>query len=171
MKPNVIYLIVSGAGSARYVPELIDGLATLGLPVYTLLTENADRVISPFQLSKHPGHRLVDGYFDPAIDPDRPPGLTVVAPATFNTVNKLGQGIADTLAHSLVAEAIGGDWPVVVVPAVNAPLANHPRFGESLTTLAAWGVTIVPLQGEGPTMTMAAVPDIVAAAKAVIGRQ
>lgn len=171
MKAEVIYLIVAGASAAQHVPNLIGQLTTLKLPLYTLLTENAERVINPFQLAQLPGQRLLDSYFDPALMPERVPGLTLVAPATFNTVNKLGQGIADTLAHSLVAEAIGGGWPVVVAPAVNAMLANHPRFNDSLKTLTRWGVTIVPLQGEGPDRKMAAVPDIVAAVKMVIGRR
>jgi phosphopantothenoylcysteine synthetase/decarboxylase len=167
INPEVIYLIISGSEAARQVPQLLAELTTFERPLYTLLTENAASVISPLHLAEQPGHHLIDSYFDPALLPDRKPGLVLVAPATFNTVNKISQGIADTLAHSLVAEAIGAGWPVVIAPAVNAALANHPQFALSWQTLAHWGVTLVPTRSDGATLKMAAVSSIVAAVQAV----
>lgn len=162
---KVIYYIISGSEAARYVPALIAGLSQFECPLYTLLTDNASTVISPFQLVEQPGHTLIDSYFAPALLPDRAPGLTLVAPATFNTLNKISQGIADTLAHSLVAEAIGAGWPVVIAPAVNTALANHPQFARSVETLQSWGATILPLQTEGESRKMATVEAIIAAVK------
>ena len=171
---EVIYLVISGSQAVVEVPQLIPALGQFNRPLYTLLTENARRVLSPFHLTEIPGHRLIDSYFDPALMPDRAPGLTLVAPATFNTVNKMGQGIADTLAHSLVAEAIGAGWPVVVAPAVNTPLADHPQLNRSLETLRGWGVTIVPPRlveatgRSGQVLTMATVADILAAVESAL---
>lgn len=161
--PKVIYLIISGAISTDFAPNLIRELTQFNLPIYTFMTDNASRLISPRQLAEQPGHRLVEGYFDPSLAEEREPGLTLVAPATFNTVNKLSQGIADTLAHSLAAEAIGASWPVIVAPAVNAHLAHHPRFNHSLDTLRGWGVTICELHQAGDMMQMASIETIIAA--------
>jgi phosphopantothenoylcysteine synthetase/decarboxylase len=162
---EVIYHIISGSEAARYVPELIAGLSQFERPLYTLLTDNAATVISPWQVVEQPGHTLLDSYFAPALLPDRAPGLTLVAPATFNTLNKISQGIADTLAHSLVAEAIGAGWPLVIAPAVNAALANHPQFTRSVETLQRWGAIVLPLQTDGEARKMASVTTILNAVK------
>lgn len=161
--PKVIYLIISGAVSTPFTPDLIRELTQFDLPIYTFLTDNASRLISPWQLAEQSGHRLVEGYFDPSLAGEREPGLTLVAPATFNTVNKLSQGIADTLAHSLAAEAVGAGWPVIVAPAVNTHLANHPRFNQSLDILRGWGVTICGPHHTGDMMQMASIETIIAA--------
>ncbi len=163
---KAIYLVVSGASSARIVPDLLEELPQFELPVYTILTENAPNVISPYNLVDQQGHTLIDSYFDPVMVDERAPGLTIVAPATFNTLNKISQGIADTLAHSLVAEAIGAGWPVIVAPSMNQALFNHPRVATSVKTLRAWGVTILEPLPEGDLLMMASVEKIINAVKA-----
>jgi phosphopantothenoylcysteine synthetase/decarboxylase len=165
---QVIYLIVSGAGAARIAPNLLKELSQFSLPVYTFLTKSAHRIINPDQLAGQPGHRLVESYFDPVLLNGRAPGLTLVVPATFNTLNKISQGIADTLPHSLVAEAIGAGWPVVIAPAMNRALANHPRTVQSLKTLQQWGVTLLELQPQGEELAMAPLEEIVSTVKTIL---
>ncbi len=162
---NAVYLIVSGASAARSAPQLIKELAQFKLPIYTLLTENAQRILSPYHLADLEGHTLIDSYFHHALAEGRTPGLTLVAPATFNTLNKIAQGIADTLAHSLVAEAIGANWPVIVAPSMNPALANHPQVAQSLKNLQRWGVTVVEPYLEGDLLVMASTQKIIAAIK------
>jgi phosphopantothenoylcysteine synthetase/decarboxylase len=164
--PQAIYLIVSGAGAARFTPALLQQLPSFGLPIYTFLTEGAQRLISPAELAALPGHRLVDSYFDPILLNGRAPGLTMVAPATFNTLNKISQGIADSLPHSLAAEAIGAGWPVIVAPAMNRALANHPQAQQSRQTLQQWGVTLLEA---GPEGEIAPLETIIAAVKTILG--
>ena len=161
IQPEVIYLIVSGAASARFVPDLLEQLPQFELPIYTLMTDNAQRLISPRELAILPGHRFIDSYFDHTMFNARQSGLTLVAPATFNTFNKIGHGLADTLAHSLVAEAIGADWPVIIAPSVNPGLGNHPQFKRSLATLREWGVTVLEPRREGELLLMASIEEIV----------
>jgi phosphopantothenoylcysteine synthetase/decarboxylase len=151
---------VSGASSARCVPDLLEELTKLGLPVYTILTNNAHNLLSPYNLADQTGHTLLDSYFDPVLLNNRPPGLTLVAPATFNTLNKISQGIADTLAHSLIAEAIGAGWPVIIAPSMNPALANHPRAVQSLKTLKQWGVTVLESHTEKELLVMASEKEI-----------
>ena len=80
--------------------------------------------------------------------------MVLFAPCSFNSLNKLAHGIADSLALSVVAEAIGRRTPVIVGPSLNAPLLNHPQAQTSLKVLPSWGVTIVPPvdEGEGPRL-------------------
>ena len=61
-----------------------------------------------------------------------PPDAMLVAPMTYNTVNKWAAGIADTFALGLLAETIGGDIPVTVVPWAKSALTRHPAFGRSI---------------------------------------
>ncbi len=141
---DTAYLIITGAGVAGAVaPELIAGLAARFPTVLTIPTPNAARVIDRGALGRLPGHRIVESYFDAAIIPRPPEGLVLVAPCGFNSLNKLAGGIADTLALSVAAEAIGRGTPVIVAIACNAPLWAHPRAGESAATLRRWGCTVL----------------------------
>jgi phosphopantothenoylcysteine synthetase/decarboxylase len=67
----------------------------------------------------------------------------IVAPATFNTINKLAAGISDTYALTVVNEAIGRGSRVVVVPFVNADLARRPVFGRSIQALRDEGARVI----------------------------
>lgn len=165
---SAIYVVASGASSARCLPDLIGELVKLDLPVYTVLSDNAPSIISPYHLADLQGHTFVDSYFDPVLLDGREPCLTLVVPATFNTLNKVSQGIADSLAHSLAAEAIGAGWPVIVAPSMNPALANHPQVAKSLTTLREWGVTVFEPQAEGDLLMMASLEIIIAAAAAAL---
>lgn len=80
--------------------------------------------------------------------PDQPkrlprPDAVILAPATFNTTNKLATGIADTYALSAMCEALGDQKPFVLVPFVNQRLAGHPAWLASLAVLRYAGVTLV----------------------------
>jgi phosphopantothenoylcysteine decarboxylase / phosphopantothenate---cysteine ligase len=151
---ELAYLVVTGTTSATRAPELIAGLRGLVSEIITLMTPNARRVISPWELASLDGHQVVESYFDRLIRPRPRPGLVLVAPCSFNSLNKLAAGIADNLALSVAAEAIGRQTPVVVAPSVNQPLLDHPRTAESCATLQGWGVSIVPPEdhGDGPRL-------------------
>jgi hypothetical protein len=71
------------------------------------------------------------------------PDAIIVAPATFNTINKWEAGIADTLALGLLCEATGRGLPVVVLPYLNAAQAEHPALGEGIERLRRLGVRVL----------------------------
>ena len=157
------YLIVTGASVARRTPEVLRALAPAAGRVLTLLTPGARRVISPRELALVPGHQIVESYFDAAILPRPAPGVVVIAPCTFNTLNKLAAGITDNLALSIAAQAIGRRTPLIVAIAVNTPLWTHPRTQESAATLRGWGCMVLdPIATDG-TLTMVS-PETIAAA-------
>lgn len=152
---DLAYLLLSGAATAARCPELLRGLLELGFAgVIAIPTPNASRVIAPRDLAEVEGVRVVESYFDRAIRPRPPRGVVLFAPCSFNSLNKLAQGIADNLALSVAAEAIGRGTPVIVGPSLNAPLLRHPSAQASLRTLPAWHVTIVPPvdTGDGPRL-------------------
>jgi phosphopantothenoylcysteine synthetase/decarboxylase len=152
---DVAYLVLSGTTTAARCPELLRGLVGLGFStVIAIPTPNASRVIALRELADIEGVQVVESYFDLAIRPRPPRGVVMFAPCSFNSLNKLAHGIADNLALSVVAEAIGRGTPVIVGPSLNAPLLNHPEARASLERLPGWGVTIVPPvdEGEGPRL-------------------
>lgn len=152
---DVAYLMLSGTTTAARGTELLSGLAGLGFAtVIAIPTPNAARVIAQRELADVKGAQVVESYFDLAIRPRPPRGVVLFAPCSFNSLNKLAHGIADNLALSVVAEAIGRGTPVIVGPSLNQPLLDHPMARASLRTLPGWGVTIVPPAdtGEGPRL-------------------
>jgi phosphopantothenoylcysteine synthetase/decarboxylase len=151
---ELAYLVVTGTTTAARAPDLVRGLLELVPRVITLCTPNSARVIAPRDLSVIPGNRVVESYFDEAILPRPPLGLVLVAPCSFNSLNKLAAGSADNLALSVVAEAIGSGTPVVVAPSFNEPLLRHPRTPASIATLRSWGVLVIePVDsGNGPRL-------------------
>ncbi|MFZ3234602.1 MAG: flavoprotein [Stellaceae bacterium] len=157
---DVAYLVLSGTTTAARGPELLRGLVSVGFAtVIALPTPNAARVVAVRDLADVEGAQVVESYFDLAIRPRPPRGIVLFAPCSFNSLNKLAHGIADNLALSLVAEAIGRGTPVIVGPSLNAPLLNHPEARASLAKLPGWGVTVVPPvdDGEGPRLAPTAV--------------
>lgn len=141
---DTVYLLLSGTTTAQRCPEILAGLRGLGFSqVIAIPTPNASRVIAARELADIPGAQVVESYFDLAIRPRPPFGVVLFAPCSFNSLNKLAGGIADNLALSVAAEAIGRGTPVIVAPSLNKPLLDHPIARASLRTLPSWGVTIV----------------------------
>src|SRR5260370_656908 len=148
-------VVVRGTTTAARCPELLRGLVGLGFStVIAIPTPNASRVIALRDLADVEGAQVVESYFDLAIRPRPPRGVVLFAPCSFNSLNKLAHGIADNLALSVVAEAIGRGTPMIVGPSLNAPLLAHPEAQASLRKLGSWRVTIVPPvdEGEGPRL-------------------
>jgi phosphopantothenoylcysteine decarboxylase len=155
----IAYLVLSGTTTASRCPDLLRGLVELGFAtVIVIPTPNASRVIALRELADVQGVQVIESYFDLAIRPRPPRGVVLFAPCSFNSLNKLAHGIADNLALSVVAEAIGRGTPVIVGPSLNQPLMDHPQAQASLRTLPAWHVTIVPPidEGDGPRLAPSA---------------
>ncbi len=163
---SVAYLILSGTTTAARCPEILAGLVALGFPrVIAIPTPNASRTVSSRELAEVPGAQVVESYYDLAIRPRPPVGVVLFAPCSFNSLNKLAAGIADTLALSVAAEAIGRRTPVIVAPSLNQPLLDHPAARLSLKTLASWGAIIVPPVDEGLGPRLAATERLLAAVR------
>jgi phosphopantothenoylcysteine synthetase/decarboxylase len=152
---DVAYLVLSGTATATRCPDLLRGLVGLGFStVLALPTPNAARVIAARDLADVGRVQVVESYFDAVIRPRPPRGVVLFAPCSFNSLNKLAHGIADNLALSVTAEAIGRKTPVIVGLSLSQPLLDHPMARASLSVLATWGVVIVPPvdDGAGPRL-------------------
>jgi phosphopantothenoylcysteine synthetase/decarboxylase len=120
--------------------------------VRLIATPSAVAFLDVSALEAQTGHAVRSE--EPAVAAGGPAGslpaadAIVVAPATYNTINKWARGISDNYALGILAEAIGLGIPIVVLPFVNAALAAHPAFGRGVATLRDAGVSIVLGPGE-----------------------
>ncbi len=97
------------------------------------------------QLTTLTGHSVRSNYKLPGeVDALPKANALLVMPATFNTINKWAGGIADTLAVSILCEALGrGTTPMIAVPCLKMDLVRHPIFPKNIAFLKEYGVTIL----------------------------
>ena len=161
MTSLTVFLFVSGAGSCAVVPELLRGLLGGGATVYSVLTPNVATVTDPASLMDVPGNRWITDYGQPPLD-TYPFGVQLVAPCTFNTLNKIALGIADNLATAMISDAIGAGCRVVIAPGMNRGQWANPRVRTSTEVLAQWGCEIIAPQEHEGRLTLAPVERILA---------
>jgi len=136
-------VVVCGAAPTADVGVLVRLAQQHSWEVRAIPTPDALSFVDAAELESMTGNAVEVGYRSPSdVRPPRPDAV-IVAPATFNTVNKAALGITDTHALGVIAEAIGREIPVVMVPWVNAPLAGRAPFRRSLAQLRDEGVRIV----------------------------
>jgi phosphopantothenoylcysteine synthetase/decarboxylase len=141
-------IVVCGAPPTADVRALVRLAQQRLWRVRVIPTPDALSFVDAAVLAAMTGNQVEVGYRSPS-DPRPPrPDAVIVAPATFNTVNKVALGITDTHALGVIAEAIGRQVPVVMVPWVNAPLAAREPFRRSVEQLRAEGVSVVLLRDD-----------------------
>jgi phosphopantothenoylcysteine synthetase/decarboxylase len=142
--PRVLYVIACGGRPAGDLPDFVRHAQALEWDVCVITTPSGMKFIDADQLARLTGHPVRSDYKRPD-EPDvlPPPDVLVVAPATFNTINKLAAGISDTLALGLLNEALGAGLPIIAVPFPNQMLARHPAFTASIAKLKQWGVHLI----------------------------
>ncbi|MEW2048859.1 flavoprotein [Streptomyces sp. NPDC005476] len=141
-QPPFLYVVVCAAGVAADVGRLITAAQEREWQVGVIATPHAmNGFFDTAAVEAQTGRPIRSAWRRPG-DP-RPfpePDAVVVAPATFNTVNKWAAGIADTLALGTLCEVSGLGIPLGVLPCVNETLAGHPAYRDSLIRLRAMGV-------------------------------
>lgn len=141
----VLYVIACGARPAADLPGFLTWAAREGWDCCVILTPAARSFADAARLEDLTGHPVRHDYKQPE-DPDVlpfPPDAYVVAPATFNTVNKWAAGISDTLALGLLNEGLAWGKPMTAVPNPNQTLARHPAFTRSVGFLRDNGVRVL----------------------------
>lgn len=144
---KTVVLGVGGGIAAYKSAALCSLLVKSGFRVEVLMTEHATRFIQPvtFQaLSKNPV--VVDTFHEP--DPSQIAHIAiadradvfVIAPATANLLAKLALGIADDMVSTT---ALAVTAPVIVAPAMNVHMYNHPAVQANLSLLRQRGVIVV----------------------------
>jgi phosphopantothenoylcysteine decarboxylase/phosphopantothenate--cysteine ligase len=144
--PTVV-LGVTGCIGAYKACEVLRELQKRGLDVRVVMTASATRFVTPMTfeaLSQHPV--FVDQFVLGAQGEIQHIGLAdaadllLVAPATANTLGKLARGIADDALSTLYTATRA---PVLVAPAMNVNMFDHPAVVENLEILRSRGVGVI----------------------------
>ncbi|SDZ06709.1 Flavoprotein [Micromonospora pattaloongensis] len=140
----VLYVVACGGRAAGELAPFVKAVQDEGWDVCVVATPSALKFMNAGDLADLTGHPVRHDYKHPD-EPDvlPPPDAMIVAPATFNTINKWAYGGSDTLALGLLNEAVGLGLPLAVAPTPNAALARHPAFAESVARLRSWGVAVL----------------------------
>lgn len=148
-----ILLIIGGGIAAFKSLDLIRRLRERGATVTPVLTRAGEEFVTPLSVSALAGARLYRDLFDLTdeaemghIQLSRVADLIVVAPATADLMAKMAQGRAEDLASTLL---LATDTPVLVAPAMNVRMWQHPATQRNLATLHADGIRFVgPNEGD-----------------------
>jgi len=171
-----ILLIISGGIAAYKSLELIRRLRERGAAVRCIMTAAAQQFVTPLAVSALAAEKaytdlwsLTDesemGHLRLAQEAD----LVVVAPATADLLARMAMGLADDLASTAL---LATDKPILVAPAMNVRMWQHPATQENVARLDARGVRRIgpnagPLaEGESGMGRLAEPLEIVAAIEA-----
>jgi phosphopantothenoylcysteine synthetase/decarboxylase len=143
-RARFLYLVVCAAPAASGVADFVRLAQGAGWRMRVIATPMGMRFVDADQLAELSGDRVRVDFRMPGEADELPPAdAVVVAPATFNTVNKWAAGIADTFAAGLLCELTGVGVPIVAVPLVKDALAKHVAFAQSLDVLRGMGVRVL----------------------------
>jgi phosphopantothenoylcysteine decarboxylase/phosphopantothenate--cysteine ligase len=148
-----ILLIVGGGIAAYKAAEMIRLLRRQGHSVTPVLTVGGAHFVTPMSLAalaESPVYTSLWDLKDEAemghIQLSRAADLVLVCPATADLIARMAAGVADDLATTLL---LATDKPVVVVPAMNVRMWQHPATVRNVACLRADGITVLE-PDEGP---------------------
>ncbi len=181
--PFKVTLGVTGGIAAYKAVEIVRALQQHGLDVHVVMTSAAEEFVRPLTFASLTGHRVItsmwgtETYAEDGIGhiaEAQSTGLLLVAPATAHTLAKFAHGLADDFLSTLYLATTA---PVLVAPAMNVNMWNHPATQSNLEILRQRGVEMIApgsgylacgMTGSG---RLAAIESIVAAVLTRIDRQ
>jgi phosphopantothenoylcysteine synthetase/decarboxylase len=143
-----LYVIVCGAGPASKVGRLVDLAQQRSWNVQIIATPASLKFIDVAALETQTRRPVRSQYRAPGEPRSPKADAIIVAPATYNTINKWAAGISDTYALGILAESPGLGIPTVVLPFVNSALAGRRIFQRSVDELQHERVRILLGPGE-----------------------
>lgn len=144
MNSEVLYSVACGAGPASHITTFVALAQAQGWDVCCIATPAAVRHFLDIPtLEQRTQHQVRHDYSVEGDESFPRADAIVVAPATYNTINKWAAGITDTYALNMLAELTGLGVPSVVLPFVNTALAANPVFDRSVGILRESGITVL----------------------------
>lgn len=145
---------ITGSIAAYKTASLIRLFKKAGAEVKVVVTENAllfigektletlsnnPVYVDTFQKRQETGHISLADWAD----------VFVIAPASANTISKIGTGIADNLLTSIACAYLGKEKPFYIAPGMNEGMWKNPAVQENVSKLVRYGVKIIgPIEGE-----------------------
>ena len=141
-----ILLGVTGSIAAYKAADLASKLTQAGAKVDVLLTGAGEKFVTPLTYQSVTGRRAyidADLWGNEAhvlhVSFGKTADLLVIAPCTADTMAKLAHGIADNL---LTVTALAATCPILIAPAMDGGMFDHPATQENLATLLSRGVLV-----------------------------
>lgn len=144
-KPAIIVAVTGGIAAFKSA-ALTSQLVQQGFSVTVVMTPSAEKFVGAATFRALTGKPVVTDRYDPAfalgahIELARSHSLLCVAPATANFIGKAANGIADDLLSTLYLCFTGR---VVVAPAMNVEMWNHPAVKRNIEQLREDGVDLI----------------------------
>jgi phosphopantothenoylcysteine decarboxylase/phosphopantothenate--cysteine ligase len=147
-----ITLGVSGGIACYKSAELVRLFTERGHAVQVVMTDNAQKFISPLTFAALTGKKVITGLFSEAsgeavldsaiehIGIAQQTEVLVIAPATANVLARFANGLSDDF---LTTTYLAYSGPVVVAPAMNTVMWDHPATRKNIATLRERGVRVV----------------------------
>ena len=151
LKGKTVLLGVTGSIAAYKAADLASRLMKQHAQVHVIMTENAAKFISPITFETLTNRKCITDTFDRNYPSDLPvevehialakkADLVIVAPATANIIAKMAYGIADDMLSTTL---LACTCPVLVSPAMNTKMYEHPATQANLAVLRQRGVKII----------------------------
>ena len=142
-----IVLGVTGSIAAYKSAELASLLVKQGHNVFVVMTQDAAEFITPLTLQTLSKNPVTTSFFDEKenwrpghIELADRANLLLIAPATANIIAELAHGLAN---HPLTAIALATRAPILLAPAMNGKMWEHPATEENVRTLKSRGVDFI----------------------------
>lgn len=148
---KTILVGITGGIAAYKACELVSRLKKLGAEVHVVMTANACRLVHQATLRTLSQNHVATDVFE-EIDASqvthialaKAADLVVIAPASANVIAKLAHGIADDM---LTTTLLATKAPLLIAPAMNTVMYQHPATQENLKTLVARGAMLIGPEG------------------------
>jgi phosphopantothenoylcysteine decarboxylase/phosphopantothenate--cysteine ligase len=142
-----VLLGVTGCIGAYKAAEILRGLQQAGVDVRVVMTKHATEFVQPLTFEALSGQPVIVEMFERPnyatiehIAVARAADLLLVAPATANVIAKFAHGIADDFLSTVY---LSNTKPVMLAPAMNVEMWNHPATRENIETLRKRGALLV----------------------------
>jgi phosphopantothenoylcysteine decarboxylase/phosphopantothenate--cysteine ligase len=152
MNGKKILVGVTGGIAAYKTPLLVRLLIKAGAEVKVIVSNDALDFVTPLTLSTVSKNPVVSSFSDKNgtwnnhVELGLWADVFVVAPATANTIGKMANGICDNI---LLATYLSARCPVVLAPAMDLDMLQHPSVRNNLKTISGYGNKIIePTDGE-----------------------
>jgi phosphopantothenoylcysteine decarboxylase len=145
--PKCVVLGVTGSIAAYKSAELASLLVKQGHDVFVVMTQDATEFITPLTLQTLSKNPVMTSFYDEK-DNWRPghialadrANLLLIAPATANVIAELAHGLAN---HPLAAIALATRAPILLAPAMNGKMWDHPATKANVDLLKKRGVEFI----------------------------
>ena len=158
MKRCIVLGITGGIAAYKSV-EVVSRLRKAGCDIHVIMTQNATEFITPLTLETLSGNPVITSMWHREtpwevehVSLAKRADLFIVAPATANIMAKMAQGIADDMLSTTL---LATKAPILMAPAMNVNMYEHPATQGNLATLKDRGVITI-----GPGSGMLACGDV-----------